>query len=202
MEELINKWHDEGKVTFKVSNSAPRAPQIFPSSNGNSGVPVKVYTPERRMDAPKSNFQNNNNNNTTIINNINNKSSVEVPVNKKPESKPAPKVLPEMEKEEGDDFLPLKEFVKKATVEPKVKVENTENKNNNRDTSGLKSALDSLLKKVQINPEPVKQKEPVKEEPIIKVEPKSEIKVEEKKSENIPNEIPEKDLKKILGIEE
>jgi hypothetical protein len=102
---------------------------------------------------------------------------------------------PPIEREAGDDFVPFKEFAKKvSTVNKKHEDQNNTNSKtiNPRNLSDLKSALQAAIKGGPSN---------TKEAPKAEA-PKSEAKKEEYKPPFIANEISEKDLKKVLGLDE
>jgi len=112
------------------------------------------------------------------------------------------KNFPPIENDTNDDFLPLKELSKKILAEPVVKEKPQEftirikPEGNHLKTmstgnlSDLRSALQSVMKK----PETKTSKAPGLESP------KSEPSIKKEESENKTKEIPEEDLKKILGL--
>ncbi len=116
----------------------------------------------------------------------------------------------------GDDFLPLKEFAKNVSnpisnSEIKKPVQNPHHKDPhtqaNTNISDLKSALNSLLKNNNMpkteNPIPLKnQPEQAKPAPHSPLPHAHTADSEEKKHTEHLKEIPEKDLKKVLGLEE
>ena len=120
--------------------------------------------------------------------------------------------LPPMEVSMDDDFLPLKEIAKKFTVEPKkeetkggAQVKKPEGKQiktmSPENLSDLRSALESVMKKTPevkdaVKPAPKVEPQVKKEEP--KFEERRKSKEEEPKHHT--KEIPEDDLKKLLGI--
>ncbi|MFH0755484.1 MAG: type IV secretion system DNA-binding domain-containing protein [bacterium] len=135
------------------------------------------------------------------------------------------KNFPSMEEDLDDDFLPLKELAKKLIVEnKKEEVQNqfykkdvfankteqndlTKNINQTKimsakNLSDLRSALDNIIKKNDIESQKsVSDNIPKIEIGIKKEELKTELKEEIKeKSEVQIKEIPEEDLKKVLGI--
>jgi hypothetical protein len=124
---------------------------------------------------------------------------------KKPEVSMPPKIstpekpfkkepLPEIEREEGDDFLPLKEFAKKVSTEekkreeiPKITEKPKGNMPSGQNLADLKSALQAAISSGA-----------PKEAPKA-TEKKPETKMEEQ-PKRYTHEIPEQDLKRVLGI--
>jgi len=187
VEEAIQRWHDDGKqkdMSKKDSNSSDRNGGQTKLFNGNgvrkdfgihSGQQTLCDT-NKKVEPPKE--------------------------NKKVQE------LPPLESETDDGFLPLKEMVKKVVVEEKKEVviedkdkKKTQNNNktpNKQNLSDLKSALQAVLKDNVVK----KVENSVEKESIVveKKQPVEQVK-EENKEKYQQKEIPESELKKILGIE-
>ncbi len=187
VEEAIQRWHDDGKqkdLSKKDNNSSDRNGGQTKLFNGNgvrkdfgihSGQQTLCDT-NKKVEPPKE--------------------------NKKVQE------LPPLESETDDGFLPLKEMVKKVVVEEKKEIiiedkdkKKTQNNNktpNKQNLSDLKSALQAVLKDNVVK----KVENSVEKESIVveKKQPIEQVK-EENKEKYQQKEIPESELKKILGIE-
>jgi len=199
VEGAIQKWHDEGKLAPKTA-----APLKASGAHKEAATPVKQAEVIKEKPAGVAQMPK--------------ESRPEI---KKPEERARkPEIVrPPITTEVGGDFLPLKDFAKKTILSPKdekktedVELKKQETKTTPRDqgksmTSGnlsdLRNALAAAMQ--QKAPEAPKQEE-AKESPK-KIEPETKTKKEHKKTEKISpssgmREIPEQDLKKILGLEE
>ncbi|MFA6797437.1 MAG: DUF87 domain-containing protein [Candidatus Paceibacterota bacterium] len=199
VEEAIQRWHDEGKVTEwqkKQDKVVARAPQpqtkLF---NGNSSNNNSVFQDKSTNNVIEQKIVSN-----SVVDTIPKMAIVQNVSSQKKQT-----TFPPIESEPEDGFLPLKEMVKKITEEkiPEKKVENKDFKKqeifnkdkrpNKQNLSDLKSALQTVLK--NNNTGDLKD---------IKVEESKKVvfetpKVEKRDSHN--KEIPEEELKKVLGIE-
>lgn len=184
VEEAIKKWYDEGKVPV-----APKKDDrnIIKNSNTN-GMTNNAVNPKPIIESPKTEFK-----------------KPEIFQKPKIEHKPVQEfnkevkkeVLPPIESDGKDDFLPLGELVKKVSIgEKQNKIQDNKKPDgktmSKENISDLKSALQNVLKNSG-------KKEENKTESINEEKPKEKHNQE---NHNIgPKEIPEKELKKILGIE-
>ncbi len=226
VEGNIQKWHDEGVVKYRITEGAakPQSGQqssyVRPSiSNngykGNNTESKSVETPNRNPNPENRSY-----------------TPVSTPKDINPRDEYKRKEEPKIEKppldEPSDDFVPLKDLIKKVQSVPEVKIAEQKPQINQKpidkkeptkeNLSGLKSALESALKskidtqtetsKVTLEKVPiienkpevsVPEKEDQRETPHITKEEKPKESIN--KTEESPKEIPEKDLKKILGIE-
>ncbi len=227
VESNIDKWHTEGKPAPKTSDRQPFKPQNKQEEPARPAPMLKdiIKAVQAPREASKEAIQEEPKENKKIFENLVQKFSSPSSEQKQEEIKPKEKTkfskpeLPPIENEPGDDFISLKDLPKKLYEEEKPaekkanpgerpKIMSKEN------IAGLKSALASVMSKVQNQPkdlpaqavekkekeaEPEIKKEERKQEPEKK---KEEKKQEEKPQDRGPKEIPENDLKKILGIDE
>ena len=231
VEEAIHEWHEDGKVEegqkkqekFAAKNPQPQA-KLFNENGQNNqpglqGKPVSSAIDQKTVPSVTNNTINNISN--SVINSVTDQTRVSNPVIQKPFNRDN-KIknqtpLPPIESEPGDGFLPLNEVVKKIVVEERREekkpidnfknnqnVQNDKKQNfnkipNKQNLSDLKSALQAVLKTV-----PVKENAPVKKEEI-KVDIKTQTpSINNNQNHNQPinqKEIPESELKKVLGIE-
>lgn len=182
IEETIERWYEEGKPLPKSG------------SKNNSG----------KQDFKKPHFEKKPDKFETKK--VNPQESAK-PLENKPIKEE--KGFPPLEDETEDDFLPLKELAKKfvperkkeeakGEVHKKKEAQNAKTMTK-ENLSDLRSALQSVMKKGTQNEE-VKKETPKNES---KSEPKKEEKESHKKPEESAHqtkEIPEEDLKKLLGL--
>lgn len=182
VEEVIKKWHDEAKAQNKPKNQ----------ENKNFEKKFDKETRKDRVDFKKES-----------------KPRFEQTREQKPKKE---KVFPPMEEITNDDFLPLKELTKKVVEEKKIEKDKgpenkkEEKKNNSskvmsaENLSSLRSALQSAMKKPESEKKEVpKAEESKKQENKVSHDDKKETKSHEEPKHQT-KEIPEEDLKKILGI--
>ena len=216
VEESIIKWHEEGRIIktsapiVKSSTARPYTPDLVPPKKFTVESPK---APERAVFSVKK---------PEVKEYV---KPIAKPKEDKTEPKKYEKSYPPIETEIDGDFLPLKELAKKIIIEPqkeekteapkvaeksfdiKPKTENMPHVKtmSEANLSDLRSALAAVMKKTSPTPELKKEEkkvetkaEPKKEEPKETPKPKQEKKAEEPKHST--KEIPEEDLKNILGI--
>ncbi len=201
VEETINIWYQEGKtVPQSIKPKMPSAPftpivtqqqkefpRAFQDTKGPS-MPIQAKEqPKTFEQRPAQNFA------PRPVNISQNNQQATLPSR----NARTPEIFNKAPDPTGDDFLPLKDFVKNVSKESQgvekkqnIPVQPLNNNSSNKNSSDLKSALEAVLKSKNI---------PKAEE---KAEPKPVEKNVEKTISDNPKEIPEKDLKKVLGIEE
>jgi hypothetical protein len=214
VEDNIRKWIDDAKNLKRPVASTSTSSQA-PSQY--SSQPQKTYAP--RVEPVRTEIKK-----TTYTPRPETPVSKVVPVKtEKPKYK---KELPPIEPESDDEFIPLKELVKKVVVppepiketesKPQAKQESPSKVMNPSNLADLRSALFAVMNKsdsvnktpevktrVEPTPEPVKLVEP---EPVKMKEPEQAEKTEKKeapkeeKKDDTTYEIPEQDLRKILGL--
>ena len=189
VEETIQKWHDEGKPASKTAQGQPKP------------APIERDIPKPQVQAP-------------IV------PQAKPEIRKRSEEhahKPKPaEAFPPIQADIGGDFLPLKDFAKVAvrtpkqeTIAPAPVAKNTDqsakpaapiqNKTMSKENlSDLRSALAAVMKpkaaEAEVKKAPKEQESKPKENP--------EIKKSESKSGQDLKEISERDLKKVLGLDE
>jgi len=188
VEETIKKWAEEGRIQSKGPSSAPKVaftgPDVkkdFQTSLTPKVTPIIKETKKPEPIIPVVKFS------PTNI--------VQKPI--KTEKQKYSNNFPPIE-DAKDDFVPLKALVKNLVVEPKIEQKKSESPVKSpekihsktmspENLSNLRSALDAVMKKT---PEKTK------------VEVKKDQTQKENISEttNSSGEIPEEDLKKVLGI--
>ena len=221
VEEAIHKWYEEGKVvaspkkddkTSAKALSTPPQAKLFNGSDKNNNhkfvennkvvepvVAPKIEQKTEQKVSPVSNFIKSTPTfsvgapkPTTKVS-----SPTESSVAKSVGEKNRKEVLPPLESDTKDDFLPIGELAKKIIIDEKQK-KPFENKRHDgkvmskENMSDLKSALQNVLKNNV-------KKEEVKTE--VKKEEKTKIEHHSDNHNSGPKEIPEGELKKILGIE-
>jgi len=114
--------------------------------------------------------------------------------------------LPPLESDTRDDFLPIGELAKKVIIDEKQNRPQEKKKTDGKvmskgNMSDLKSALENVLKNNnhKVEDKPIKKQEEVKTE--VRKEEKTKIEHHSDNHNSGPKEIPEGELKKILGIE-
>jgi len=221
VEEVIRKWNEEANAPIKppVSAASPIKPAMTattpPKTVFSQGQ--KTYQP---APVPKTFVQR-----PEIKKSYEEKSSPRIEIKKEELPKIIPpkftrseepkykRDFPPMEEEAGGDFLPLKELAKKFTrVENKIEKIAEDNRiksksyqtkeASEKNLSDLKSVLASVMKKTEVTES---EKQTIKNSKNEVQNKKEESKVESKKrikEEPKPQtkEIPEEDLKKVLGI--
>jgi len=203
VEDNIRKWIDDAKNFKKPVVGVPTQSQTLSQSASQ-----KVYIPKAesvKTEAKKTVF-------TPAP-----QTSIPKVVPVKTEKPKYNKELPPMESESDDEFIPLKELAKKITVEKveeskneKPKVESNSKLINKNNLEDLRSALFAVMKKSESsNPTPeIKPKEEIKaeSEPIKNKDPEQikpkepDTASKEEKKDDATYEIPEQDLRKILGL--
>jgi len=182
VEGIINKWFEDDK-TFSKPNFNKVTTKTAPA-NLVGQKPYQEKVPPTSIGKKES------------------QPSFSSPKSEQIEKRKYEKNFPPMENDVNDDFLPLKELSKKILVEPVVKekihesTSMTKSAGNHTKTmstgnlSDLRSALQSVMKKTETKTPKVSSFESPKSEPSIKKE----------EHKNQTKEIPEEDLKKILGL--
>jgi hypothetical protein len=211
VEEDIKKWYDEGKVSVvqkkddkNVSKTqTTQTTQVIQTTKTNQTtqtIQTKPFSEEIKKENKPSDYREHSSKRVSDIlkPKIEYKNTQTLNIEKPEEIKEIKReVLPPIESNEKDDFLPLSELVKKVNIEEKQNKPIEKKKPDGKvmtkeNLSDLKSALQNVLKNN-----------------VKKEETKSEEKKERKPKENQyqenpssgPKEIPEGELKKILGIE-
>ncbi len=225
VEANIQKWHDDGAIKPKVdgplklttpthggfrsntlSNDSHRG--NLANNTGSSAIQAPIIKEQSRpipmpiIEPKKEIFKENSERKPEIR-------------TERQEPRPEPKPVEKMEDDVSDDFVPLKDLLKKVQTVPEEKIAEQKpyihpnqkpvdkKEPTKENLSGLKSALESALKNKIEN---------VPHVPRIEEKKPEQVKFEEKKPQEIPKvipltkeenpkEIPEAELKKILGIE-
>ena len=193
VEEAIKKWYDESKIPVAQKKDDKSPVKSFVT---NSVTNLKPITESPKQEIKKVEY------------------TEKIKVEQKTQQSPQPQqnfnrekpkeikelkkeVLPPIESDEKDDFLPLGELVKKVNLEEKqnrpIEKKKSDGKTmSKKNISDLKSALQNVLKNN------VKKEET---KPEAKKEEKPKEKQYQENSSSGPKEIPERELRKILGIE-
>jgi len=211
VEEDIKKWYDESKVPVAQkrddkavskaqTTQTTQVTQTIKTNQTTQTIQTKPFNGGVRSENKSSDYREQSSKTVSNIPKpkIEYKPAQVLNPDKSKEIKEIRKeILPPIESDEKDDFLPLSELVKKVVVEEKNNKSQDKKKLDGKtmskdNISDLKSALQNVLKN---NVKKEETKKEVNREEILK---------EKQHQENNslgPKEIPEEQLKKILGIE-
>ena len=222
VEEAIHKWYEEGKVVASpkkddkaVSKTqTTQTTQVVQTTKTNQitqTIQTKPSSGEVKKENKSSDYKEQS---SKIVSDIS-KPKIEYKpaqvlnsVKPKEEYREIKKVadLPPLESDTKDDFLPIGELAKKVIIDEKQNRPQEKKKTDGKvmskgNMSDLKSALENVLKNNnhKVEDKPIKKQEEVKTE--VRKEEKTKIEHHSDNHNSGPKEIPEGELKKILGID-
>ena len=218
VEESIKKWAEDGRVSNKSILTQKNTPTITNnpkfSQSSTTSTTQKTYTEKTEVkkvyQEPTKVVTETNPSQITNQFNVTKKVELVKPIAVNPVKIEKPKYqnnFPPME-DEKNDFVPLKALTKNLVTEPKIGQEKSETlvkkptKTHSKamtpeNLSNLRSALDAVMKKNE------KPKAETNEKSADLIANKKVTKAKSKKSQDFKDntgEVPEEDLKKVLGI--